>query len=86
MKTKYSVTDAAKISKVPADQIERFISYSWILVADDSEPSLDHEDIARIRLIRELQDDFGINNEAIPIVLKLIDQLNGIHRMAREAL
>lgn len=35
-------------------------------------------DIARLQLIRQLKIDMAVNNEAIPIVLSLIDQLHGL--------
>lgn len=38
-------------------------------------PLLDEEDLARAKLIRELQEVFGVNDEAIPIILHLLDQL-----------
>jgi chaperone modulatory protein CbpM len=41
-------------------------------------------DLARARLIRDLQHDMGVNEEAIPIVLDLIDQVHGLRRMLRE--
>ena len=37
--------------------------------------SLDEEDLARLRLIIELQKDFVVNDEGIPIILHLMDQL-----------
>jgi chaperone modulatory protein CbpM len=41
-------------------------------------------DVARARLIRDLQDDLGVNEEGIGIVLKLIDQLHGMRRILTE--
>ena len=35
-------------------------------------------DVARLDLIRQLQIDMAINNEAVPIVLSLIDQIHGL--------
>ncbi len=35
-------------------------------------------DIARLQLIRQLKTDLAVNNEAIPIVLSLIDQVHGL--------
>jgi chaperone modulatory protein CbpM len=42
---------------------------------------LDDEDLARCQLIQELQEDLGVNDDAIPIILNLIDQ---IHRLRFE--
>ena len=35
-------------------------------------------DVARLDLIRQLQMDMAINNEAVPVVLSLIDQIHGL--------
>lgn len=40
-------------------------------------------DLARARLIGDLQSDLGLNDEAIPIVLDLIDQIHGLRRLVR---
>jgi hypothetical protein len=39
----------------------------------------DEEDLARIRLIYELQHVMGVNDESIPVILHLVDQLNRMH-------
>lgn len=63
-------------------RIEYFISSEWVSLADPGERMLDEEDIARVRLIVELQDRFGVNDEAIPIILNLIDQIHCIQGKA----
>jgi chaperone modulatory protein CbpM len=42
-------------------------------------------DVARASLILDLR-DIGINDEAIPVVLDLIDQIHGLRRVLRELL
>jgi chaperone modulatory protein CbpM len=56
-----------------------YIERRWIIprqpeIRNISE--LDEEDLARIQLIRELQEDLGVNDDAVPIILNLIDQLH----------
>jgi chaperone modulatory protein CbpM len=41
-------------------------------------------DLARARLICDLRSDLGVNDEAIPVVLDLIDQIHGLRRLVRE--
>ncbi len=41
-------------------------------------------DVARVRLIRELRDDLQVNEEALPVVLSLLDQLYDVRRRLRE--
>lgn len=38
-------------------------------------------DVARAQLIRDLQDDLGINDDGIAVVLDLIDQNGGLRRV-----
>lgn len=41
-------------------------------------------DMARARLIRQLQDDFGANDAGIDVILHLMDQLHGVRRALAE--
>ncbi len=40
-------------------------------------------DVERIRLILELRDDMQVNEEALPVVLSLLDQLYAMRRRMR---
>jgi chaperone modulatory protein CbpM len=48
------------------------------------ELSFSEIDVARARLIRELQVDFGVNDEGVGVILNLVDQLYGMRRTLRE--
>ncbi|MBF0315418.1 MAG: hypothetical protein HQK50_18810 [Oligoflexia bacterium] len=74
---------ALEIGLAP-EVIVRFISFRWIIPCDGQAQLLDEEDLARARLIWELQQEFGVNDEAIPIILKLIDQLNRMHYLGQK--
>jgi chaperone modulatory protein CbpM len=50
----------------------------------DGEPSFSEVDLARLRLICTLQDDFDLDDDALSMVLSLIDQLHGVRRALRE--
>lgn len=58
------------------DLIIRFVNEEWIYPKERDQLGFDEEDLARIHLIQELREDFGVNDEAVPIILHLIDQLN----------
>lgn len=73
------IEEVSEYCGVPREIIIRFIEEEWIHPLDIDTPALDAEDIARVRLIWELYSDFGVNEEAIPIILNLIDQLNRMH-------
>ena len=68
------------IARVNIDEetLEIWLSEQWLLplhVAEQEESFTD-ADIARARLIRELEHDFGVNNPGISVVLHLLDQLH----------
>lgn len=79
---RYRCKEAALRLGVDEGTILHFIEEEWIVPSDPSMEELDSEDIARCKLIHELQADFGVNEEAIPIILQLIDR---IHAMELEA-
>jgi chaperone modulatory protein CbpM len=64
--------------------IQTYIEHEWIIPAGSSSNSLDAEDLARIRLIEELQESFGVNDESIPIILHLIDQLHCLRNLIKK--
>jgi chaperone modulatory protein CbpM len=73
------IEEASKFCGVPCEIITRFIEEEWILPLDQNTPVLDSEDMARVKLIWELHNEFGVNDEAMPIILHLLDQLNRMH-------
>ena len=67
------------------DDLLRWIGNAW--VRPDGEPGryLFREiDVARVRLILELRDEMQVNEEALPVVLSLLDQLYALRRQARQ--
>ncbi|MDR3372409.1 MAG: chaperone modulator CbpM [Ancalomicrobiaceae bacterium] len=64
--------------------LDRWIENDWIRPDRDQDTYLFQEiDVARVRLIQELRDDLGIGEEALPIVLLLLDQLYDLRRQMR---
>ena len=61
--------------------IQKFISEEWITPYDLDLLLFDDEDLARVGLICELKNNLGVNDEAMTIILHLIDQLNLVKRM-----
>ena len=86
-KVRHSLMEVAERSGLSPDLILRFISFEWIVPVEKSAElqcqTLDEEDLARILFIKELQREFGVNDEAIPIILHLVDQLNRTHLEVR---
>jgi chaperone modulatory protein CbpM len=73
------IDEACEICGVKKEFIIHFIEEEWIHPVDPREMKMDDEDLARIRLIRELIEEFGVNDEGMSIILQLLDQLNRMH-------
>lgn len=70
--------EISKIFGIPTPLIVHFIEEEWIGPIDNELKMLDEEDVCRILLIHDLQEKFGVNDEAVPVILHLVDQLNFI--------
>ncbi len=78
-------TEFLAISGLHDATLEVWLEQSWIVPSDAGpETSFSEIDVARARLIRELQDDMGANDAGIDIILHLMDQLHGMRRAMRE--
>ena len=66
---------------VTETDLNLWIEQRWVL-PDKREDGFvfDDVDIARARLIRELRVDLMVNEEAIPVVLSLLDQVHALRR------
>jgi chaperone modulatory protein CbpM len=71
----------ALIGDVDEGELQRWIGESWVLPERAHEGFVFHEvDVARVRLIVELRRDLAIDDEAMPVVLSLLDQLYALRR------
>jgi chaperone modulatory protein CbpM len=66
-------------------EIESFVQQSWVLpLQEEGSYFFDEADKARIELIVELRRDMAVNDEAVPVILNLLDQLYGLRRTLGE--
>ena len=71
---------AAEI-KVDKAELTVWIEQSWVLPVEEKGRFLfDEADVARVRLIAELNRDLGVNEEAVPVVLRLLDHVHSLRR------
>ncbi|MDD4975018.1 MAG: chaperone modulator CbpM [Bacteriovorax sp.] len=75
----FEISEAALRCGLNPEDILQFITSEWIQPLNSQDLLLDEDDIARILLIRELKVQLGVNDEGVPIILHLIDQLNHLH-------
>lgn len=72
------LNEVSEICNIPAEIIIHFIKEEWVTPIDIELNMLDEEDMCRILLIHDLQEKLGVNDEAVPVILHLVDQLNFI--------
>lgn len=67
--------------------LDAWVEAGW-LVPPQTGPELMFSDVdlARAQLIHDLRDDFGVNNEAVSVILHLVDQVHGLRRSMQELL
>jgi chaperone modulatory protein CbpM len=74
-----------RVADLDRGEIVRWVENRWVLPERRDETWFFHEvDIARVELILEMRRDFAVDDEAVPLVLGLLDQLYSLRRqMAR---
>ena len=72
------------IGGVGDDELRRWIEERWVRPESGAQGYVFHEvDVARVRLIRELRYELLIDEEAMPVVLQLLDQVYSLRRRLR---
>ena len=75
----------AQLPGVDRDDLERWIALDWLRPeTENGRHVFQPIDVARVRLIRELLNDMKLSEEALPVVLVLLDQLYETRRRMRE--
>jgi len=75
----------ARLPGLQVQDLERWIHNEWVRPGRDVGQYSFHEiDVARIRLIQELRDEMNVNEEAVPVVLSLLDQIYDMRRLMRD--
>lgn len=83
-----AIADIALRCGVAPDVLHVWIERRWVLPARDpaGQYAFSDADVARIRLIAELHDDLAVDDDAMEIVLPLIDRVYGLRRRLRSVL
>jgi len=65
-------------------ELTRWVENRWVLPQRDNDTWLFHDvDVARVELICEIRHDFALDDEALPLVLGLLDQIYDLRRQLR---
>ncbi|MBU6506990.1 MAG: hypothetical protein KGI92_04260 [Alphaproteobacteria bacterium] len=76
-----------RIVQLEPIELERWIAERWVLPESEGSGYVFSElDVARVRLIIELRRDLAVGEDAMPIVLRLLDQLYATRRRMRSLL
>ena len=71
--------------RLSRSDLECWIRERWVLpLEQDGGFLFDEVDVARIRLIAELRNDLAVNDEAVPLILQLLDQVYELRRTLGE--
>ena len=74
-------------TRLEIETLEVWIKEEWLIPREDATgQEFSDADIARAHLIKDLKQDFGINDEGIGVILHLIDQVHGLRRTLRDLL
>ncbi|HEX7008088.1 MAG TPA: hypothetical protein VF274_13180 [Alphaproteobacteria bacterium] len=66
------------------DELHRWIEYGWVRAERQGESYAFTEiDCARVRLIRDVRETMEVDEEVMPIILSLVDQVYGLRRELR---
>jgi chaperone modulatory protein CbpM len=73
-------------ARINAQTLNAWLEAGWLAPQRNADGTHYSEvDLARAHLIEDLK-DLGINDEGVPVVLDLVDQLHGLRRVLRELL
>ncbi len=73
-----------RVARLTHDRLTVCVTQSWVRPRQsDAGQVFDDTDLARLRLIVELTEDMAVNDEAVPLILNLIDEVSALRRRMR---
>jgi chaperone modulatory protein CbpM len=79
----YYYQEITQTYQISEQFIRECLQKQWIEPLDTAADKLSREDLARLLLIHDLMEDMGVNDESVPVILNLIDQIHALKRKAR---
>jgi len=68
----------ARVQRLTVTRLKVWVAQGWIKPAGQAAQSYSEADLARAALICNLEDDLGFDEEDVPVLLNLIDQIHGL--------
>ena len=82
--SKQEFLDRAQLDR---ETLEVWIEEEWLVPSGTAtEPAFSEADLARAKLIRDLMQDLGVNDEGVGVILNLLDQLHGLRKALADLL
>ncbi len=70
-----------RLAGLDARELARWVENRWVLPEQQQDTWIFHEvDVARVELILEIRNEFAIDDEALTLVLNLLDQVYDLRR------
>jgi chaperone modulatory protein CbpM len=77
-------TLCVQFTALAPDDVHRWIGNAWVRPDQATDGYVFHDiDVQRVRLILELRDEMQVNEDAMPVVLSLLDQVYDLRRAMR---
>jgi len=70
-----------QVGMLTLTELRLWVSEGWVTPEEDH--SFAEIDVARVRLVCQLRRDMNVNEDAVPVVLSLLDQLHGLRNELR---
>lgn len=83
MKRHFKIEEVAQELGIERQVLVRFVEEHWIIPSDREHRAFDEEDFARSKLICALKREFGVNDESVPIILSLLDQMHYLQNQVK---
>ncbi|WP_198370167.1 chaperone modulator CbpM [Roseomonas rosulenta] len=75
----------ARFTRLDPDDLRRWIAEGHVRCeVEAGAPCFREIDVERVRLILELRHDLAVNEEALPVVLSLLDQIYALRRRLKQ--
>ncbi|WP_052699715.1 chaperone modulator CbpM [Martelella endophytica] len=70
-----------RVRRLNAERLSICVTEAWVKPRrSERGPAFDETDIARLSLIVELTEDMAVNDEAVPVILDLLDEVSTLRR------
>lgn len=74
----------ARVTGLTATRLDAWVAETWVRpLRAEAGLAFDDTDLARLHLIHDLTESLGVNDEAIPIILSLIDEVQALRACLR---